>query len=201
MKSSSLKDLNWKMFKIELKAKSSFLLKMLISYWMPMRLEGAPWRSCRPGRFSVGWLRCHPTCCLGWRTSHPGCPALPPHYGWLGDGHHTNIYISYTNQLYASNIQLERKRRRRKILQQSKVSDRQRGGGIQLEEEEEDEGIYSRGYKAMMKLKDKTEGGCFFDLKRKEPPPPSPKEKNPKNLLKIFEMFDCWAEDGGRRKV
>jgi hypothetical protein len=107
---------------------------------------------------------------------------LPPHYGWLGDGHHTNIYISYTNQLYASNIQLERKRRRRKILQQSKVSDRQRGGGIEPEEEEEDEGIYSRGYKAMMKLKDKTEGGCFFDLKRKEPPPPSPKEKNPEKI-------------------
>jgi hypothetical protein len=84
---------------------------------------------------------------------------LPPHYGWLGDGHHTNIYISYTNQLYASNIQLERRRRRRrKILQQSKVSDRQRGGGLEPEEEEEDEGIYSRGYKAMMKLKDKTEG-------------------------------------------
>jgi hypothetical protein len=109
---------------------------------------------------------------------------LPPHYGWLGDGHHTNIYISYTNQLYASNIQLERRRRRRrKILQQSKVSDRQRGGGIEPEEEEEeDEGIYSRGYKAMMKLKDKTEGGCFFDLKRKEPPPLLRKRKNPEKI-------------------
>ena len=51
-------------------------------YWMRkgpvLRFKRAPWRSCRPGRFIVGWLRCHPTCCLGWRTNHPGCPGLPP---------------------------------------------------------------------------------------------------------------------------